>query len=404
MTSAAVADSVAALHRAEWSRLVAGLIRVTGDWAVAEDCAQEAFETALGRWDADGIPPAPGAWLATVARNRALDRLRRAGLEQRIVSEGLLAPEPPDDVDDDRLRLLFTCCHPALALEARVALTLRTVAGLTTAEIARAFLVSESTMAQRLVRAKAKIAHAGIPFRVPPPELLAERLDGVLAVIYLVFTEGYSATGGDELVRAPLAEQAIRLARLLHGLMPGETEAAGLLALLLLQHARRDARVDEYGDAVTIDAQDRSRWDREAITEGSTLIRRAAREGTVGRYTLQAVIAAAHATAPSWERTDFAAILDAYDALAAIDPSPVVALNRAIAVGMARGPQAGLRAVDTVGDAPATLVAPARARFLRDSGRRTEAAAEYRRALEHTRAAPARRHLEARLRECESEA
>ncbi len=400
MTSAAeVRAAVAATHRSDWARIVGGLIRFTGDWTLAEDSAQEAFETALQRWERDGIPPAPGAWLTTVARNRAIDRMRRVATEQRVLrSAAALDPAEPD-ADDDRLRLLFTCCHPALGLEARVALTLRSVAGLTTAEIARAFLVPEPTMAQRLVRAKAKIAHAGIPYRVPPPELLGERLPGVLAVLYLLFTEGYSATSGDAVVREPLAEEAIRLARLLRELMPRETEVSALLALMLLHHARRAGRMGESGDAVPIDLQDRALWDAVAIDEAVTLLRRS---GSRGPYALQASIAARHATSPSWEATDFEGIVSDYDALLLLEPSPVVALNRAIAIGMADGAAAGLDAVRQVADAPQHLALAAEADFLRRLGRREEAAAMYRSAIAVARTAPNRRYFEARLREVET--
>jgi RNA polymerase sigma factor (sigma-70 family) len=317
-------------------RIVATLIRVTGDWTLAEDCAQEALAHALERWPRDGVPANSGGWLLTVARNRAIDVLRRATVERRKLQELALlaAPEPApaageEEVVDDRLRLIFTCCHPALALEARVALTLRTIAGVPTADIARAFLVTESTMTRRLTRAKAKIATAGIPYRVPAGKALAERLPGVLAVLYLLFTRGYDADG-----EPAFAAEAIRLTRLLAALMPGEPEIAGLLALCLVQHSRRAARRDEDGNLLTLDRQDRSRWDHAAIAEARALL-----PATTGPYALQARIAACHTTAP----TDWAAVAGLYDQLFRLLPTPVVALNRAVAHGYADTPAAGLR-------------------------------------------------------------
>jgi RNA polymerase sigma factor (sigma-70 family) len=319
-----------------YPRIVATLIRVTGDWTLAEDCAQEALAHALERWPRDGVPANPGGWLLTVARNRAIDVLRRATVERRKLQELALlaAPEPApaageEEVVDDRLRLIFTCCHPALALEARVALTLRTIAGVPTADIARAFLVTESTMTRRLTRAKAKIATAGIPYRVPAGKALAERLPGVLAVLYLLFTRGYDADG-----EPAFAAEAIRLTRLLAALMPGEPEIAGLLALCLVQHSRRAARRDEDGNLLTLDRQDRSRWDHAAIAEARALL-----PATAGPYALQARIAACHTTAP----TDWAAVAGLYDQLFRLLPTPVVALNRAVARGYADTPAAGLR-------------------------------------------------------------
>ncbi|WP_436837688.1 RNA polymerase sigma factor [Micromonospora chersina] len=321
-----------------YPRIVAALIRVTGDWTLAEDCAQEALAAALERWPRTGVPDNPGGWLMTAARNRAVDVLRRASVERRKLRDLALltdpAPAPPEgDVVDDRLRLIFTCCHPALALEARVALTLRTVAGVPTADIARAFLVTESTMTRRLTRAKARIAAAGVPYRVPTGPALVERLPGVLAVLYLLFTRGYDADG-----EPAFATEAIRLARLLHTLLPDQPEAAGLLALFLLHHSRRAARRDPSGDLLTLDQQDRARWDRSAIAEGVALLERAGD----GPYALQARIAAAHATAPTAARTDWPAIAGCYDALARLQPTPVVGLNRAVAHGYAYGPAAGL--------------------------------------------------------------
>jgi RNA polymerase sigma-70 factor (ECF subfamily) len=306
-----------------------------------------------------------------------------------------------DDVPDDRLRLIFTCCHPALGLDSRVALTLRTVAGLSTPEIARAFLVTEPTMAQRLVRAKSKIRNAGIPYRVPEGHLLGERLPGVLAVLYLLFNEGYSASGGESLLRADLTAEAIRLGRLLVQLMPDEPEAAGLLALMLLQHARRAARTDSAGDLVPLEDQNRGLWDSGMVAEGVDILRRALKRERLGRYQLQAVIAAQHATAPSLGETNFSELLHAWDELARLDASPVVALNRAIAFGMWKGPEAGLEAVDRVAGLDGYYLLPAaRADFLRRLGRTADAAAAYREALALAPTEPERRYLGRRLREC----
>ena len=354
--------------------MVSTLIRVTGDWSLAEDCTAEAFEAALATWERDGIPRNPGAWLTTVAKNRALDRLRRAAVLDRKLEEVAsmtelehLDPELPD-FPDDRLRLIFTCCHPALPLEARVALTLRTVGGLTTEQIARAFLVSEATVAQRIVRAKRKIAQAGIPYRVPSPELLPERLPGVLAVLYLAFNEGYTA-------RSEVADEAIRVARSLAHLMPDEPEVLGLLALMLLQHSRRRARL-QNGELLTLEEQDRSLWDAAAIAEARALLGRSTRPGP---YRVQAAIAAVHANAPTADATDWPTIVALYDQLLHVAPSPVVSLNRAIAVGMAAGPDAGLAAIDAVaaslGSYP--FLPAARADLLRRSGRVDEAAEQY---------------------------
>jgi len=328
-----VQDAVAAAGADAYPRIVAVLIRVTGDWTLAEDCAQEALALALERWPAEGVPANPGGWLLTVARNRAIDVLRRATVERRKLRElALLAEPPPDpvreDVVDDRLRLIFTCCHPALALEARVALTLRTIAGVPTADIARAFLVTESTMTRRLTRAKARIADAGIPYRVPTGRALAERLPGVLAVLYLLFTRGYDADG-----EPAFADEAIRLARLLARLMPDQPEVAALLALFLLQHSRRDARRDADGNLRTLDQQDRSRWDHPAIAEALSIL-----PSSPGPYALQARIAACHVG----EVTEWPTIAGLYDELVRVLPSPVVRLNRAVAHGYAYGPAAGL--------------------------------------------------------------
>jgi RNA polymerase sigma-70 factor, ECF subfamily len=403
---------VAQAFREEWGRVVATLIRTTRDWDLAEECAQDAFAVALERWARDGVPRNPGAWLTTTARNRALDRLRRGATEAAKLREVAALPrsddEPEDDgddgaVEDDRLRLIFTCCHPALPLEARVALTLRTLAGLTTAEIARAFLVSEPTMAKRLVRAKGKIRHAGIPYRVPPAHLLPERTGGVLGVLYLLFNEGYAATAGADLVRQNLCAEAIRLVRVLTKLMPDEPEALGLLALMLLQDARRAARIDDAGDVVPLEEQDRSRWDRAEIDEGLRLLDDALRRDRAGTYQLQAAIAACHATATRAEDTDWPRIAQLYGRVAELVPSPVVELNRAVAVAMADGPAAGLELVDALdasGELAGYHLLPAtRADLLRRLGRRAEAAAAYREALELVSTDAERRYLERRLAE-----
>ena len=405
-----VSDAVATAFREEWGRVVATLIGTTGDWDLAEECAQEAFASALKTWPRDGVPRRPGAWLTTVARNRALDRLRRSAAEAAKLREvAALAPadDPGQDDDsgirDDRLRLMFTCCHPALPLEARVALTLRTLAGLTTAEIARAFLVPEPTMAKRLVRAKSKIRHAGIPYRLPPSHLLPERVVGVLAVLYLLFNEGYAASAGADLVRQGLCAEAIRLARALAGLMPDEPEALGLLALMLLHDARRAARVDAAGDLVTLEDQDRARWERAEIDEGAGVLDAALRRGRPGPYRLQAAIAACHATAPDAAATDWAEIALLYWQLGEIMPSPVVELNRAVAVAMSQGPAAGLELVAAIEDSGALagyyLLPATRADLLRRLGRRAEAAASYRAARDLAATDAERRYLDRRLAE-----
>jgi RNA polymerase sigma-70 factor (ECF subfamily) len=398
------------VFREEWGRILATLIRLTGDWDLAEESVQEAVTRALATWPADGIPRRPGAWLTTSARNHALNRLRRSATEARKMAE--VAAMPSDigsdagggpgadrpDIEDDRLRLMFTCCHPALRLEGQVALTLRTLAGLTTGEIARAFLVSESTMVQRLVRTKRKITEARIPYRVPPAHLLPERTTGVLAVLYLLFNEGYAATEGADPIRRELCVEAIRLARVLAALMPDEPEAVGLLALLLLQHSRRDARVGPDGELITLADQDRATWHHGDITEGVALLRTAIRRGSVGPYQIQAAIAACHATATKASDTDWPQIAGLYGELAQVTPSPVVRLNRAVAVSMVDGPAAALSLLDKVdGLAGYHLLSATRADFLRRLDRRDEAAQAYREALAQARTEADRAFLAGRL-------
>jgi RNA polymerase sigma factor (sigma-70 family) len=386
-----VAAAVADAHRREWAFVLAATVRVTRDLDVAQECVQDAYAKALHDWPSSGIPAKPGAWLTTVARRRALDLLRRDAVLRRalplLVEDDVEQPpaEPSDAIPDDRLRLICTCCHPALAPEAQVALTLRLICDLSTADVARAFLVSESTMAARITRAKKKIAAARIPYRVPSAAELPERVESILAVIHLVFTTGHTAPAGADLVRRDLVERALDLARMVRALLPGNADAAGLLALILLTDARRATRVADDGRLLRLAEQDRSAWDRTAITEGVALVHEALRSRPPGRYALQAAIAAVHAEAPSWDLTDWGEIVALYDVLAQIWPSPVVALNRAVAIGFARGAAAGLAELDQLGAEPQLAgygyLPAARADFLQQLGQASAAHLAYEEAI-----------------------
>jgi RNA polymerase sigma-70 factor (ECF subfamily) len=385
----AVAGAVADAHRHEWALVLAATVRVTRDLDLAEECTQDAYARALEVWPRDGIPARPGAWLTTVARNRAMDLLRRETVLRRtlplLVMDDVAAEPEVGVIDDDRLRLIFTCCHPALTREAQVALTLRLLCGLSTAEVARAFLVQESTMAARITRAKKKIAVARIPYRVPSGADLPDRVGAVLEVVHLVYTTGHTAPVGVRLVRTDLTGGAIVLARLLHTLMPADAEVTGLLALLLLTDARRDARLTPDGRLALLAEQDRSRWDAASIEEGGKLLVEALRRKGPARYAVQAAIAAVHSEAPAWEATDWAEICGLYDVLRMLWPNPVVDLNRAVAIGMRDGPAAGLAALQPLLNEPALAtygyLSAARADFLRKAGRRDEALLAYEEAL-----------------------
>ena len=408
----AVSDAVARAFHEERAIVLATLIRQVGDFQLAEDAVQDAFESAVTAWRRDGVPANPGAWITTAARRRAIDRLRRdrsvADRADRLAELMRLdtqheEPTMRDEsaIVDDRLRLIFTCCHPALAMPARVALTLRALGGLTTGEIARAFLVAEPTMGKRIVRAKRKIADAHIPYRVPPDDELPDRMRGVLRVVYLIFNEGYAAAEGDRLVRGELCDEAIRLGALLAQLMPDDAEVWGLLALMLLHDARRAARVDASGRYVALGAQDRSLWDRDRIRAGLARLERAVRLRRPGEYQLQAAITALQIEAPDEEATDWAQIAELYGALAALDPSPVVELNRAVAVGLAAGPDAGLELLEPLlGDAALERYQPlhaAHAELLSRAGDAGEARSAYERAIALTSNAVEREELERRL-------
>ena len=408
---ASVADAVAEAHRRDWAAVLASTVRLTRDLDLAEECAQDAYTRALQTWPRTGVPARPGGWLTTVAGNRARDLLRRESAWRRalpllVVDDAVPGPEDAADrpvIADDRLRLVFTCCHPALSREAQVALTLRLVCGLSTAEVAHAFLVQESTMAARITRAKKKIAAAAIPYRVPSHTELPERIDAVCEVVHLLFTTGHAPPVGDRLVRTDLVDCAIRLARMLHRLLPGAADVGGLLALLLLVDARRGARQSASGGLVLLAEQDRGRWDAGGIAEGVDLLTRALSAGPPNRYAVQAAIAAVHAEAPSWEATDWAEIVALYDVLLRLWPSPVVELNRAVAVGLRDGPRAGLDALTPLLDEPALAtygyLSAARADFLRRLGNWAQALTAYEEALALTDNAVEREFLARRLDE-----
>jgi RNA polymerase sigma-70 factor (ECF subfamily) len=387
-----VLDAITQAHHEEWARIVGSLTRRFGDLDIAEEAAAEAFASAVERWPADGVPPNPGAWLTTAANRKAIDRIRRENKrddkqkEARLLYDDDDPPEPLDAIDDERLRLIFTCCHPALAMETRVALTLRMVAGLTVPEIARAFLVQETAMGRRITRAKAKIKAARIPYRVPSAEDLPERVSGVLAVLFLVFNEGYLATGPDtDPVRHDLTAEAIRLTRLIRALMPEDGEVAGLLALMLLTEARRTARLSASGELVTLDEQDRGAWDAALIAEGHRLVRERLAAGVApGRYQILAAISAVHTSARQMRATDWSQVVALYDRLVRLDPSPIIALNRAIAVAELDGPEVALAAVDRLEHRLAGYHAyhATRAELLRRLGRSQKSRAAYGKAIE----------------------
>lgn len=402
-----VAAAVADAHRREWGFVLAATVRVAGDIDAAEEAVQDAYASALATWGVNGIPRNPGAWLTVTARRRALDMRRRMSSLRRALPK-LMEPEEygddapdADDIPDDRLRLIFTCCHPALALEAQVALTLRLLCGLSTADVARAFLVPEATMAARITRAKKKIAAAGIPYRVPPVPELHERVNGVLSVVYLVYTTGHTSPSGSDLMRRDLAERGLELARTLRVLLPADPDVAGLLALVLLTDARRDARVDKHDEQVLLEDQDRSKWDRRAIAEGVGLLREALVSRPPGRFALMAAIAAVHDESGSWSDTDWQEILVLYDLLMERWPSPVVQLNRAIALGFAVGYAEGLAELDALGAKPQLArypyLAAARADFLARLGHPEEARVAFQEALILTGNEAERRALRARL-------